>query len=59
MAMPPTLHSLYMGGMYPLGVECRTLSECRAGPLAEFRRYQVLFMFTAPCGIGLCVSRFL
>jgi hypothetical protein len=21
--MPPKLHSLYMGGMYPLGVECR------------------------------------
>jgi len=23
MAMPPNLHSLYMGGMDPLGVECR------------------------------------
>ena len=22
MAMPPTVHSLYMAGMYPLGVEC-------------------------------------
>jgi hypothetical protein len=23
MAMPPNLRSLYMSGMYPLGVECR------------------------------------
>jgi hypothetical protein len=36
MAMPPNLHSLYMGGMYPLGVECR---ECGRRALVPADRF--------------------
>ena len=32
MAMPPNLQSLYMGGMYPPGVQCReSASICMKG----------------------------
>ena len=36
MAMLPTLHSLYMGGMYPLGVECRTCGRKALVPVERF-----------------------
>jgi hypothetical protein len=36
MAMPPTLHSLYMGGMYPLGVECRGCGRRALVPADRF-----------------------
>ena len=36
MAMPPTLHSLYMGGMYPLGVECRGCKRRALVPVDRF-----------------------
>ena len=36
MAMPPNLHGLYMGGMYPLGVECR---GCKRRALVPAERF--------------------
>jgi len=36
MAMPPNLHSLYMGGMYPLGVECRECGRKAQVPADRF-----------------------
>jgi hypothetical protein len=36
MAMPPNLHSLYMGGMYPLGVECRGCKRRALVPADRF-----------------------
>ena len=36
MAVPPPLHSLYMGGMYPLGIECRGCGRKALVPADRF-----------------------
>jgi hypothetical protein len=36
MAMPPNLHDLYMGGMYPLGVQCRGCGRKALVPAERF-----------------------
>jgi hypothetical protein len=57
MAMPPTLHSLYLGGMHPLGVEClgckrRALvpAERFGGCKANMREIRSLRLVCSSCG---------